>query len=171
MTNETQAPIATPTADEKKASTRGVAANAEIGQRVLWERDGMSEYGVVTKINKTSIWIEDGMQERHKLADGEFRFLGALAATLKRYRDTYEDCVTKEGRLSKHNGDPVAVALQGLDHEDVADLAERLLGLGEGFLMRKYSHLNNGQIRMNSGNRIRAAFKKGEITVDDLKTQ
>ena len=41
----------------------------------------------------------------------------------------------------------------------MADLADKVLGVPKGTHFAKYQHLNNGQIRMNSGNRIRQAWK------------
>lgn len=74
------------------------------------------------------------------------------------------------GRLN--NGDDLAAFLLALDPFETARLATRVLDLdtplwvGDG--TGKYDHLNNGQIRMNSGNRIRAALKRGDILPEDV---
>ena len=59
--------------------------------------------------------------------------------------------------------------LAGAEPLAVIWAAERLLGLESGELATKYAHLNPGQKRMNAGNRIRAAIKRGDATIDDLK--
>lgn len=57
------------------------------------------------------------------------------------------------------NGDEVAKALRGMDLDDVIKAAADVLDVVPAELRAKYSHLNNGQIRMNLGNRIRKAVK------------
>ena len=89
-----------------------------------------------------------------------------MAKTLAKYRAGYVPSLTADGRKSLNNGDELAELLEGLDHWQVAAVAELVLDLGIGFLAEKYARLNNGQIRMNSGNRIRAALKKGTIEIE-----
>ena len=90
----------------------------------------------------------------------------AMGATLNRYRAGYEDTASYSGRLSKHNGDNVAAALAGAAPEAVIAAAELLLELEAGSLAAKYAHLNPGQRRMNAGNRIRAAVKRGDLDAE-----
>lgn len=92
-----------------------------------------------------------------------------MSDTLKRYRANYVDTVSSSNRPSLHNGDPVAKFLAGQDPAIVMAAAERILGLEQGFLQGKYASLNPGQQRMNAGNRIRAALKRGDITAAELK--
>ena len=91
-----------------------------------------------------------------------------MAQTLLRYRTRYEPTVAYSNRPSLHNGDPVAKFLEGRDPALVMAAAERILGLGAGFLSDRYASLNPGQQRMNSGNRIRAALERGDITTEQL---
>ncbi len=96
-----------------------------------------------------------------------------MTATLNRYKGGYTASLTASGTKSQHTGDDLAFALAGMEPADVATAAERILDLGIGFLISddgisgRYDHLNNGQIRMNSGNRIRAAIKRQDITIND----
>lgn len=92
-----------------------------------------------------------------------------MSSTLNRYRETYTDTAAYSGRLSKHNGDGVAEVLAGATPEQVIAAAEQILGLGEGELETKYARLNPGQRRMNAGNRIRAAVKRGDCDVDQIR--
>ena len=91
-----------------------------------------------------------------------------LSNTMKEYRKKYTKTTAYNGLPTVNNGDEVAEALAKLAPSEVVDLAERVLGLVEGELWEKYSHLNPGQQRMCSGNRIRAAVKKGTITAKDV---
>lgn len=92
-----------------------------------------------------------------------------MAGTLNKYRATYVTSVTFEGRKSLNNGDDLAGLLERCHHNDVARIAAIALGMDKEALVEKYAHLNNGQIRMNSGNRIRAAIKRGDITMVDVE--
>lgn len=110
-------------------------------------------------------WLEAAEQDDDENEDGSRK----MASTLNRYRAGYTDTVSCSSRLSKNNGDDVAVMLAGAEPLAVIWAAERLLGLESGELATKYAHLNPGQKRMNAGNRIRAAIKRGDATIDDLK--
>ena len=96
----------------------------------------------------------------------------SLAQAIKERRDRYQVHVVN-GKKSVNNGDAVALALAPLDPDQVVELAERLLFPDEpsGSLAARYSHLNPGQRRMNAGNRIRAAVKKGVITLDEIRDE
>ena len=111
---------------------------------------------------------EVGRQEDH--ADRARRLRGrSQAATLAKYRPSYKNTTASSGHKSKNNGDPIALALAGQTPEATLAAAEELLDLGKGFLVEKYGNLNEGQRRMNSGNRIRNASKKGKITLAQIE--
>jgi hypothetical protein len=98
----------------------------------------------------------------------------SMADTLRAHRGGYEATIASSGKHSLHNGDVVAAALAGLEPkvalaaaQSVADaigtdidLEAKYIGSG-GWDKPK---LNAGQIRMNSGNRVRGALKRGDIT-------
>jgi hypothetical protein len=89
-----------------------------------------------------------------------------MAKTLREARVRYTKAKTVNGTATAHCNDPIARELLGMDHVEVAELADRVLDVPAGTHMAKYGHLNNGQIRMNSGNRIRAYWKaamEGEL--------
>lgn len=92
-----------------------------------------------------------------------------MGKTLAKYRKNYKPMVAASGRKSLSNGDELASVLEYKDHDQVVALAEVVLGLRTGELMEKYQHLNNGSKRMNAGNRIRGALKRGDITIEDIK--
>ena len=92
----------------------------------------------------------------------------SMATQLQEHRANYVKTTAYSGKSSLHNGDPVAMFLSGKTPDEVIADAERLCMLPAGELKAKYGHLNPGQQRMNAGNRIRGAIKRGELTVEEL---
>lgn len=92
-----------------------------------------------------------------------------MSSQLEKYRKGYVDSVSSSGKKSKISGDDVSLALVNLTPEEVMHAAEKVLGLADGELVTRYQHLNPGQRRMNAGNGVRAAIKREDITLDDLK--
>ncbi len=88
-----------------------------------------------------------------------------MTEQLKKYRERYMLSIAKSGKKSLNNGDPVARALEYLDWQEVMAVASQLLLIEYVVLEAKYAHLNLGARRMNCGNRIRAAYKKGDARV------
>jgi hypothetical protein len=84
------------------------------------------------------------------------------------YRGGYTEAVSASGNKSLHNGDDTATTLAGMEPEAVVALAEAVLGMETGSLWAKYQNLNKGQQRMNAGNRIRNAIKRGDINHGDI---
>lgn len=66
----------------------------------------------------------------------------------------------REAKGINDAGDVVAELLRGLDLDAVYAVASEFLGEDEQGLRDKYGHLNNGQQRMNCGNRMRNWLKK-----------
>ena len=89
---------------------------------------------------------------------------------LNNYRNGYIEAVSASGNKSLHNGDDTATTLAGMEPQRVVELAERVLGMEAGELWNKYQNLNKGQQRMNAGNRIRNAIKRGDINHGDIDT-
>ena len=92
------------------------------------------------------------------------------------YRDKYaaegklrdRKPTTAAGRGTLNNGDQIAIAFEVLNAAQVNTIADTLLKVAKGFHGKKYAKLNTGMQRMNSGNRIRAAVKRGDITIKDV---
>jgi hypothetical protein len=97
-----------------------------------------------------------------------------MGSTLAAYKaaGAYIKSVTAAGKPSMRKADDIAAFLATMLPEEVAALATEILGLdfplyvGDG--TGKYDRLNPGQVRMNSGNRIRAALKRGDIVEADV---
>lgn len=83
-----------------------------------------------------------------------------MAEALKKAREHYEKTRRPEGSASADCGDRIAKELRDYEPQDVANMADKVLQQPIGTHYAKYERLNNGQIRMNSGNRIRAYWKK-----------
>ena len=127
----------------------------------------------------SEIWSEMTKSEWSKVKKDDLLWLAEVAThlpsqgrgmseTLSRYRASYETTISYSGRKSLSNGDAIAQFLEMVAPDAVMTQAERILGLEAGFLTEKYQNLNEGQKRMNSGNRLRAALKRGDITPVDL---
>jgi len=102
-------------------------------------------------------------------AEEETKVVRNMSETLQKYRKNYKASHSATGRASLNVGDLVAKGLEGKTPEQVVALAEKLLGLKAGELWSKYERLNPGQQRMNAGNRIRAAFKRGDLDEKTFK--
>lgn len=105
----------------------------------------------------------------------------SMSDTLRARRAGYVQTVASSGKASLDSGDAIAVALRGATPQqvlavaqDVADLAGTKIDLlakyvGDGGWSAP--RLNLGQIRMNSGNRIRGAIKRGDLIEADAISQ
>jgi len=84
----------------------------------------------------------------------------AAEPTVKINREKYVDVKSASGKKSLNNGDPIAVALTGIDVPTLYGIAAKFMEVKRSDLEAKYSHLNIGMQRMNLGNRIRGACAK-----------
>lgn len=88
----------------------------------------------------------------------------AMAKALAKARGAYTKCKASSGKTSLHNGDTLATLLAGCEPEEVCQLADLVCEDASGTHSAKYAHLNQGQQRMNAGNKIRGRIKREEIT-------
>ncbi len=95
-------------------------------------------------------------------------YTATMGQELSNRREDYFATVAASGKKSLNNGDTVANMLAGMEVDEVVSIAESLLNLPEDELAMKYKNLNVGQRRMNAGNRIRAALRRGEISEKDI---
>jgi hypothetical protein len=86
-----------------------------------------------------------------------------MSRQLRAARVRYKPTTSSTGNKSLHNGDEVANLLAGRSVEETYEIVEGKLGLKPGTLAAKYANLNPGQQRMNAGNRLRGAVKRGEV--------
>lgn len=80
--------------------------------------------------------------------------------------DKYVASKTANGAKSLHCGDAVAAALAGLLADEVITVTEEITGV-EG-LADKYAKLNDGQKRMNCGNRLRGWANKQSTLIEKV---
>lgn len=92
----------------------------------------------------------------------------AMSRKLREARQRYVTTTSASGNASADNDDIVAQSLRAMEPRQVVAAAERILGLAEGELWAKYEKLNPGQQRMNAGNRIRGAIKRGDVVVEEV---
>lgn len=74
----------------------------------------------------------------------------------------YKPCVAASGRMSCDNADDVAAILRGRPLEEVYQIVADMMKTDIADLATRYQHLNNGQQRMNLGNRLRGFLRKQE---------
>ena len=97
--------------------------------------------------------------------NGETAKVYRMREHLAKYKPRYTTITSATGNSSLCNGDALAQRLAGKTPNEVLAMAERLLGVE---LKAKYESLNPGQVRMNCGNRLRSAVKKGTLTIDQI---
>lgn len=107
--------------------------------------------------------IEEALEEAEEAAS-------RMSEALKKARARYTKTHRPDGTPSADNGDAIAKELRELEPVEVAVLADRVMGEEAGYHATRYAGLNNGQIRMNSGNRIRGAYRKA-VEAGDLAEQ
>lgn len=91
-----------------------------------------------------------------------------MAEALAQARRGYVKTLSYAGTMSADNNDPVAEALRGLNPAQVCAVADAVAGAKKGTHIARYGNLNVGQQRMNAGNVVRAAHKKGKVTDAEL---
>lgn len=115
------------------------------------------------RVNDKGIVVDDDRIVGCHDCDWEVEIVKAksgMAQTLANARPRYMKTHRPDGTPSADCADAIARELREYEPADVATLADRICGLAHGTCIQKYGHLNNGQIRMNSGNRIRAYWKR-----------
>lgn len=91
-----------------------------------------------------------------------------MAEALKKAREHYTKDKRPDGSATAHNGDLIAKELRWYEPLEVCELADRCLLCAPGYHAERYASLNPGQKRMNSGNRIRAAYRKATEDGDEV---
>ena len=150
-------------------------SNDIIDNGTLVSVEGNDTIWTVSDYTKGWYTLEDDEGNTKKARGGKLTVIDAedsgertMSKQLNKYRALYEDSVANSGRKSKNTGDDLAHLLSGMTPMEVCSIAEQVLGLEEGELSSRYAEMNSGQIRMNAGNRIRFAIKRGDITADEV---
>lgn len=92
-----------------------------------------------------------------------------MAEQLKAARVRYAKTKRPSGAASADNADAIAKALRDYEPLEVCEIADKVFKLPLGSHESKYSKLNPGQKRMNSGNRIRGLWRKLWIADDKIE--
>ena len=125
--------------------------------------------GVIIEIKSgwVTVHLDDGDSQKFRAKQLEAEVVGkpTQAQQLAKYREHYVPAVTAAGNMSAHNGDPVAMALVGKDADAVMLLADAVCPIKGGQTHEaRYQGLNEGSKRMNAGNKLRAAYRRGDWT-------
>ena len=92
--------------------------------------------------------------------------LNTMAKKLRAAREHYELSVSASGSKSYHNGDTVAAFFEAQPAEVAMELADEFTPLPDGDThANRYANLNIGSQRMNSGNKLRGAIRRGDIAI------
>jgi hypothetical protein len=87
---------------------------------------------------------------------------------IAQYRVRYQQSIAASGAKSLNKGDAVAEFLEYKTGAEVCQLADQFTPIKGGQThFERYERLNEGQKRMNSGNKLRAAVKKGTLIVTE----
>lgn len=124
--------------------------------------------GKATKAKAKVVHILDRDYKTLNEADKKKFVATKMSKTLSGHRKNYVNSRSHTGKFSQHCGDGLAELLSGTDPVTISRVAEQVRDLKKGELTERYAHLNQGQIRMNSGNLIRGAIKDGFTTVDNV---
>lgn len=89
-----------------------------------------------------------------------------MAEALRKARVRYTKTRRPSGAMSADCADALARELREIEPADAMTLCDKVMQEPIGTAEAKYANLNNGQKRMNSGNRIRAALKKAQAAQD-----
>jgi len=92
-----------------------------------------------------------------------------MSEQLKAARVRYAKTKRPAGSASADCADAIAKALRDFEPLEVCEIADKVFKLPIGSHEAKYSSLNPGQKRMNSGNRIRGLWRKLWIADDKLE--
>lgn len=92
-----------------------------------------------------------------------------MSEQLKAARVRYTKTRRPSGAASADNADVIARALRDYEPLEVCEIADKVFRLPLGSHESKYSGLNPGQKRMNSGNRIRGIWRKLWTTDDKIE--
>ena len=91
------------------------------------------------------------------------------SAQLRKYRAKYQPFQKADGSVSLDNGDDVATLLRGAEVVQIMRAADLVKGVAIGTHEAKYADRNPGSKRMNAGNILRGAFRRGDLTKAQLK--
>jgi ATP-dependent Clp protease ATP-binding subunit ClpA len=92
-----------------------------------------------------------------------------MSGQLAKYRGGYVVSVTATGSKSLSNGDDLATYLEAKTWQEVCAIADKHTPIKGGQTHAdRYEKLNNGQKRMNAGNKLRAAIKREVLTVEAI---
>lgn len=158
----TPAPDAPAETKEKAKATRGRGnsyGSADSAPAPKGSTSASPEVKIYSSIAEAEA-DEDLAEEEEAEADTRV----CLANQIKKYVPTYIPSATHSGTKSKICGDAVSKLLEGKSLADVFNICGAHLNMD---LRTRWLHLNVGQQRMCAGNMLRAAIKRGDVTLGE----
>lgn len=92
-----------------------------------------------------------------------------MAEALRKARTHYVKALRPDGTNTAHCGDLIAKVLLESEPLEVCSFADTICEEHDGYHATRYASLNNGQKRMNSGNKIRAHWRKAVEANDTVQ--
>lgn len=133
------------------------------GREMDWTPEECKEYRTWAKLEAAARaqWAEED-------ETGEEEKTYNMSQHIALYRARYQMAISATGNKSLNNGDAMAEFLEGKTGKEVCDLADVYTPNKDGQPhFERYARLNEGQKRMNSGNKLRAAYKAGKIDITE----
>lgn len=138
-----------------EADEEGCVLNADEDEQEPEDDESQHESGEADPDAADADDVEQALEEAEEHAS-------KMAEALRKARVRYRKDKRPNGAATAHCDDLIARELRDYDPLEVAGIADRCFDLPKGTHAAKYEHLNNGQIRMNCGNKIRAVWRKAE---------
>lgn len=103
---------------------------------------------------------EEEEEDYEEEGDEEGEVGGKMAKALRDARVHYTKALRPDGTPTAHSNDLIARVLLESEPLEVCSFADTICEEPIGFHAARYASLNNGQKRMNSGNKIRSHWRK-----------
>lgn len=92
-----------------------------------------------------------------------------MAKALREARTRYTKALRPDGTPTAHSNDLIARVLLDSEPLEVCSFADSICEEPQGYHAERYASLNNGQKRMNAGNKIRSHWRKA-VELNDTTT-
>ena len=100
---------------------------------------------------------EEGIDDEEPEEDGD---ASKMAKALREARQHYTKALRPDGTPTAHSNDLIARVLLESEPLEVCSFADYICEEPQGYHAERYATLNNGQKRMNAGNKIRSHWRK-----------
>jgi hypothetical protein len=116
--------------------------------------------------NTTEADIEDLAEDSAPEESAEAKPRNPMSQHIIGHSKNYVTSLNVNGDKTRICGDELSVVLLKFSVDEIVQMAGTIKGCS---LVEKYAALNPGQRRMNAGNIIRSALKKGKVTISAIE--